>query len=194
MRDGSTLSCRSNVRVTHERRHTDGGTVVHDPAEIVLRPLNGSDDDVVRQWLRRREIAAWWGGLAAGEAETRLAASSDSAVCRMIVLHGMTIGYGHALDSGLLGGARPAAMTPGTYEIVVVIAEPEKRRIGAGGAALRLLSDEVFATTLAPAAALMLPIRHEGAVRAAERAGFSWVSVWDDPVRGACWVMVRGRP
>jgi hypothetical protein len=61
-------------------------------------------------------------------------------------------------------------------------------------AALALLAEEVFATTLALACCGLVPVTNEAAARAYERARFRWQRIWHDPVRGPTWVMLRERP
>ena len=65
---------------------------------------------------------------------------------------------------------------------------------GFAHAALDLLTEEVFATTLAVACSAVVSIRNEAAVRAYERAGFRWQRVWQDPLFGPCWLMLLERP
>jgi hypothetical protein len=60
--------------------------------------------------------------------------------------------------------------------------------------ALALLAEEVFATTLAIACCGLVPITNEAVARAHERAQFRWRHVWNDPVLGPSWVMLRERP
>ncbi len=59
---------------------------------------------------------------------------------------------------------------------------------------LALLTEEVFATTLAVACSAVVSIRNEAAVRAYERAGFRWLRVLQDPLLGPSWLMLKERP
>lgn len=165
-----------------------------DPSsEIALRPVHPADRDLVRLWLRQPEIQAWWGGLAAAEAEIAIAAESPSAICRMIAAEGTPIGYGHALDGDLVHGTRLAGLPSGAYVASLFIADPAHRQRGAGEAALSALTQEVFSSTLAVACATVVPLRYEPAVRAAERAGYHWTGVSDDLGAGRSWLMIRER-
>jgi aminoglycoside 6'-N-acetyltransferase len=85
-------------------------------------------------------------------------------------------------------------MPAGTWDVDLFIAEPGHRGCGAGERALELLAEEVFTTTLAPALAVFVSVRNEAAVRAYERAGFAWARVWEDPLLGPSWMMLRTRP
>ena len=162
---------------------------------IALRPLDMPDWDQVRAWLQQPEIQAWWGGLAAAEAEIAIASESPSAICRLILAGDIPIGYGHALDADIVrGGGGANALPVGTYVVSLFVADPAHRRRGAGEMALSALAQEVFATTLAPAAATLVPVRYEPAVRAAERAGYRWIGVRDDGTSGRSWLMMRDRP
>lgn len=162
--------------------------------DITLRPLHTPDWDKVRAWLQQAEIQAWWGGLAAAEAEIAIAAESPSAICRLILADDIPIGYGHALDADIVRGGRTEGLPAGAYVVSLFIAEPAHRRRGAGETALAALTHEVFASTLAPAAATLIPVRYEAAVRAAERAGYRWIGVLDDSTGGRSWLMMRERP
>ncbi len=162
--------------------------------EITLSPLRSADWDQVRTWLQQAEIQAWWGGLAAAEAEIAIAAESPSAICRLILRDDSPIGYGHALDTDLVRDARTEGLPAGTYVATLFIADPAHRKRGAGEAALAALTHEVFTSTLAPAAATIVPVRYEPAVRAAERAGYRWIGVRNDGASGQSWLMLRERP
>jgi hypothetical protein len=59
--------------------------------------------------------------------------------------------------------------------------------------ALALLAEEVFTTTLAIACCGLVPITNEPVARAHERAQFRWRQIWNDPVLGPSWVMLRER-
>lgn len=164
-----------------------------DPA-ITLRPAAPGDRFMIRRWLADPEVEAWWGSRASAEAEIALAMESPSALCRIIGIAGQPIGYAHAVDAGLWGDTLPAQLPPGCWDLDVLVGTAEHRGRGAGRRAIELLADEVFATTLAVACCLFTSVRNEAAVRAYERAGFSWVGVWDDPEFGPCWVMLKERP
>jgi RimJ/RimL family protein N-acetyltransferase len=160
--------------------------------DIVLEPLDPAGWDRVRKWLRQPEIQAWWGGLAAAEAEIAIASDSTSALTRMIVAGGMPIGYGQALDADLIRSSRTESLPTGSYVISLFIADLAHRRRGAGEAALSALTTEVFSTTLAVACATVVPLRYEPAVRAAERAGYRWIAV-SEIGPGQSWLMIKER-
>ena len=162
--------------------------------EITLGPLQPTDWDKVRAWLQQTEIQAWWGGLAAAEAEIAIAADSTSALCRLIAADATPIGYGHALDADIVRGGHADGLPAGTYMISLFIADPAHRQRGVGETALAALTREVFASTLAPATATLVPVRYEAAVRAAERAGYVWIGVREDGASGKSWLMMRERP
>lgn len=161
--------------------------------DIALHPPVAADWDRVRAWLRQPEIQAWWGGLGAAEAEITIAAESPSALCRMIAAHGVPIGYGQAIDADLIRSKQTESLPAGAYIASLFIADPAHRRRGAGEAALSALTREVFSSTLAIACATVVPVRYEPAVRAAERAGYRWISVSDDAASGRSWLMMRER-
>lgn len=163
------------------------------PEALTLRPALAGDAAQIRAWLRRPEIARWWGSLAAAEAELMIANETPTAIRRMVTLSGRDVGYGQAVDAGLTGDEELLSLAPGTWDISLFIAEPSLRGKGHGLAALRLLADEVFSTTLALALSVVVSVRNEPAVRIYEKAGFRWQRVLSDPLFGPSWVMVRER-
>jgi aminoglycoside 6'-N-acetyltransferase len=140
------------------------------------------------------EIQSWWGPLQTIEAEVLTALRSPHAICRIIEADGKPVGYGHAIDATIWGETLPQDLEPGTWDLDLFIADEKHRNKGVGAAALGLLRDEVFATTLAMAVCVFPSIANERAVRAYEKAGFRWKSVWQDPVNGPSWFMVAERP
>lgn len=163
------------------------------PEPLSLRPALASDSAKIHAWLKRPEIARWWGSLAAAEAEIMIATETPTAIRRMVTLAGRDVGYGQAVDAGLTGDEELLSLEPGTWDVSLFIAEPELRGKGHGLAALRLLADEVFSTTLALALSAVVSVRNEPAVRIYEKAGFRWQRVLTDPLFGPSWVMVRER-
>lgn len=163
-------------------------------ATITLRPARDADWVLIARWLAQPEIQRWWGNLASAESEVRMALETPSAIARVVMAGAEPIGYAHAIDASYWGSGLPDGMPPGTWDIDLFIASPSHRGRGAGEHALALLVDEVFTTTLAPALSVFVSVRNEAAVRAYERSGFEWARVWDDPVVGPSWMMLRWRP
>ena len=166
------------------------------PHSVRLRTASHGDWPLIRRWLGRADIEAWWGPRASTEAEVLIALDSPSAICRMIESTATreTIGYGHAIDAATWGAELPEDLAPGTWDIDLFIAAEAHRGNGAGAAALGLLRDEVFETTLAVAVAVFPSIANERAVRAYEKAGFRWKRVWANPHGGHAWFMTAERP
>ena len=148
----------------------------------------------MRRWLAEPEVQAGWGNAGSAEAEINLAMGSEAAICRIIECEGVLIGYAHALEIGLLGDERPRDLAAGTWHVNLLIASQSHRGRGLEGAALALLTEEVFATTLAVGCAAVVSIRNEAAVRACERAGFRWRRIADDRLLGPSWLMLQERP
>lgn len=163
---------------------------------VRLDPLGPGDHMRLRAWLALPSVLAWWGTRDRAEAEIALALDSPSALCRIIRLDGEPIGYAHALDAALLdgGGRSGGPLESGTSECVIFIASEAHRGRGLGEMALRTLVSEVFATTLAVACTLRVPVGKEPAVRAVEAAGFRWVRIEADAGLGRVWLMRCGRP
>ncbi len=161
---------------------------------LSLRPATSADWGLIRSWIARPEIQSWWGSPNAAEAEIRIALDSEAAISCMVMLDTEPIGYAHAIDASHWGPALPDGMPSGTWDIDVFIATPEQRGKGIGERAVNLLAEEVFSTTFALALSVFVSIRNETAVRAYERAGFHWVRVFEDPIFGPSWMMLRDRP
>lgn len=160
---------------------------------VTMRPALDADAAQVRAWLKRPEIARWWGSLAAAEAEIMIATETRTAIRRMVVVEGRSVGYGQAVDAGLTGEEELLSLPPGTWDVSLFIAEPELRGKGHGLAALLLLADEVFSTTFALALSVVVSVRNEAAVRIYEKAGFRWQRVLTDPLFGPSWLMLKPR-
>jgi aminoglycoside 6'-N-acetyltransferase len=159
-----------------------------------LRPATPEDRFRIRRWLADPEVQACWGNAASAEAEITLAMGSEASLCRIIEVDGEPIGYAHATEIGLWGGQQPDELPVGTWDIDLFIASAEHRERGAGQTALASLVEEVFATRLAIACCAVVSIRNEAAARAYEKAGFRWLRIWQDPIDGPCWVMLKERP
>lgn len=159
---------------------------------IELRALTGEDRGLLRAWLRRSDVQRWLGGAAGGEALIAIALDSELAICRMIVLDGIAIGYAQAVDAALLADAR--ALDSGTWTCDIFIADAAQQGRGRGAAALDLLAGEVFRSTLALACAIRVSVRNEAAVRACEKVGFRWIGIAHDLGSGPEWQLSRARP
>jgi aminoglycoside 6'-N-acetyltransferase len=162
--------------------------------ELRLRPATPEDRFRVRRWLAAPRGEGRWSNTASAEAEVTLAMGSEAALPRIIECKGEPIGYAQAVEIGLWGQDRPEGLAPGTWDVDLFIAEEAHRGRGLEAAALALLTEEVFTTTLAVACCAVVPIRNEAGVRSYERAGFSWQRIWNDALAGPCWVMLKERP
>ena len=165
-----------------------------DEVAVTLRPATAEDRFRIRRWLAEPEVGAGWGNAGSAEAEINLAMGSDAAICRIIECEGAAIGYAHAMEIGLLGDERPADLAAGTWHVNVLIASQPHRGRGLESAALTLLTEEVFATTLALGCAGTVSIRDEAGVRAYEQAGFRWQRIAHDRLLGPSWLMLKERP
>ncbi|MGF1650431.1 MAG: GNAT family N-acetyltransferase [Hyphomicrobiaceae bacterium] len=162
--------------------------------QIRLRPATLGDWDLIRSWLNLQEIQDWWGPATRTEGGVLAALKSEHALARIIEVDGCDVGYIQAVDATLWGEQLPSELPPGTWDIDLFVADQGIRGRGVGSQALRMIRDEVFATTLAPAVCIFASVENERAIRAYERAGFAWQSVWHDPVQGPSWFMICGRP
>ena len=164
------------------------------PSELRLRPARPEDRFRLRRWLAVPEIAAGRGSAAGAEAELTLALGSEAALARIIEVGLDPVGYAQAVEVGLWGQARPEGLAPGTWDIDLFVGEPAYRGHGLEAAVARLLTEEVFTTTLAVACCAVVPVRNETAARAYERAGFRWQRIWNEGLLGPSWVMLKERP
>lgn len=164
-----------------------------DTSEVSLRPVEAGDWPLIRGWIKRPDIERWWGSASAAEAEMRLVAETGPALGRIVLVSGEPVGYAHAIDA-VHWGELPEGMPAGTWDVDIFIADPQHRGKGVGEAALNLLAAEVFATTFALSLSVFVSVANESAVRAYERAGFEWARVWEDPIVGPSWMMLRHRP
>lgn len=160
----------------------------------LLRPFTTGDRFALNRWLADEDVVAWFGTRAIADADCALAQSSPSAFVRMATLDDRPIGYLHAYDCAVMGGARPATLADGVYLISVVVGPPDMRGKGYGAAAVSGLRDDVFATTFADRVAILVPLKNESAVRALERHGFRWREIWRDAHLGPCWILEAARP
>jgi aminoglycoside 6'-N-acetyltransferase len=161
---------------------------------LTLRPATPEDRFRIRRWLADPAVGEWWGDAAGAEAAVTLAMESATALPRIIEHGGAPIGYAHAVEIGVWAEERPAELPAGTWDVDILIASAEHRGQGLAQAALALLTEEVFATTLAVACSAVVSIRNEAAARAYERVGFRWLRIWQDPLTGPCWLMLLERP
>ena len=143
--------------------------------------------------MRQSEVQRWWGTLSAAQAEVLAALSSDMGLCSIIEADGEGVGYAQAQEAQPVGDGLALADTAGTFRVDAFIGEARFRARGIGQAAIALVVAEIFSTTLAVAAIVVVPIKYEAAVRAYEKAGFRWVRVIDDPLLGPSWLMRVGR-
>jgi aminoglycoside 6'-N-acetyltransferase len=161
---------------------------------LSLRPATPGDRFLIRRWLGDPTVQEWWGDAAGAEAAVTLAMESTTALPRIIEHDGKAIGYTHAVEISVWAEERPEDLPSGTWDIDLFIASAEHRGKGLAQAALELLTEEVFGTTLAVACSAVVSVRNEAAARAYERAGFRWLRIWADPMYGPCWLMLKERP
>ena len=164
------------------------------PSGLELVPIGPGDRERIRSWLGLKAVQAFWGSASAAEAEVTLALSSAGSICRIVQADGAAIGYAQAVECAVLGSDHAAALEPGTWDCALFIASESHRGAGLGTEALALLVREVFATTLALACVIRVPVRSEAAVRAVEKVGFQWVRITGDAALGPVWVMRAERP
>ena len=161
---------------------------------LKLAPLEHGDSERVRRWLLDPNDQQWWGNAASAEAEIGLARASEAAICRLIHLGGVPIGYAQAVEYGHATTTPKNPIPAGSWECRLFIGSAPHRGKAHGQQALDQLVREVFSSTLAIACVIPVSIRNERAARAYESIGFRWIAITDDPIHGASWVMLRERP
>jgi aminoglycoside 6'-N-acetyltransferase len=164
------------------------------PAEITLRPVTPDDRFLIRRWLSAGHAQHWWGDAASAEAEITMATDSTTALARIIELSSVPVGYAHAVEMGLWAERPPPGVPAGSWDVDCLVVSSTDDVVATAGAALTLLTSEVFATTLAVACCALVSLRNEAAVRAYERAGFRWQRIWQQPLHGPSWLMLMERP
>ena len=160
---------------------------------LALRVPTPAGRALVEQWIASPALTAWWGSRASAEARIRMAQAQAIAVCRMIEVAGVPIGYAQSLDFGAAAGDG-AGLPAGAWECDIVVGSQPHRGLGYGSAALDALVQEVFATTLALACVIAIPVHSERVARACERIGFRWLRIVRDAAAGPIWIMARERP
>lgn len=168
-----------------------GAGATEDP--VRLRPVAPADAGSIARWLQAASVVRWWGSAGSAAAEAAIARESPTALRRMIEIGGEAAGYGHAIEAEAFG-AVPEHIQPGTWRLNLIIGSEPHRGKGHGRAALALLSDEVFRTTLAVSCLVLVSVRNETVVRACETIGFRWVGIHRDALIGPTWALQRDRP
>lgn len=163
-------------------------------ADVSLRAVTPEDWPLLRKWLHDPAVTRWLGSASSSEAGILLVLETPSALGRIVEVGGKPVGYAHAIDAACWGEELPDVLPQWTWDVELFIGEPDYRGRHVGEDALDLLAGEVFSTTFASALCVFVPVRNEAAVRAYERAGFKWVTVWEHPVEGPEWLMLRERP
>jgi aminoglycoside 6'-N-acetyltransferase len=162
---------------------------------VRLRAALPEDQFLIRRWLAGSDVQISYGSEASAHAEMTLAMQTTAGLARIIEVDGVPVGYAHALEAGVLTEERSERVPAGAWRVAYFLSPAAGvSDANLADAALSLLADEVFATTLALACSAVVSIRNEPAVRAYERAGFRWSHLWHDPACGASWVMLRERP
>ena len=161
---------------------------------VALRPATEADWAQICNWLRLPHVQRWWGPASGGEAAVRIVFETPTAVARIVDCDGEQIGYAHAIEATHWGEELPEGMPPGTWDVDLFIASVPHRGRGLGKVILDQLAEEIFSTTMAIALSVFVSVRNEAAVRAYEKAGFKWERVWNDPIDGPCWMLLRHRP
>lgn len=164
-----------------------------DPSAVTLRPVTHADWPQLTHWLRDPAVNRWWGHASDAEAAIRMILETPSAIGRMIEVSGAPVGYAHAIDATVWGDDLPDDLPDWTWDVDLFVAEARYRGVGVGNVALDLLAHEVFGSTFAMALCVFVSVKNEVAVRSYERAGYKWVRVWDDPIAGPVWLMLRHR-
>jgi len=161
---------------------------------VRLRPATPEDRFLIRRWLAEPEVQSWWGTAASAEAEITLAMDSTPALPRIIECEGGPIGYAHAVEIGLWAERQHEGVPAGGWDVDYFVASAARPQANLGAAVLVLLTEEVFATTLAVACSAVVSIRNEMTARSYEQAGFRWLHVVQDPLFGPSWLMLKERP
>ncbi|MGB3388034.1 MAG: GNAT family N-acetyltransferase [Pseudaminobacter sp.] len=136
-----------------------------------FRPVTRADLKLIRQWLARPHVAAWW-----GDAETEIGQigehiDSISVEPLIVELDGRPIAYLQSYDPHLEDDHPYADQPFGTLGIDLTIGEPELTGIGHGSAIIRQFVRDLFDEG-APRVIIDPDPTNARAIRAYEKAGF----------------------
>jgi RimJ/RimL family protein N-acetyltransferase len=166
---------------------------VEPAGDIRLRPATPQDRFLLRRWVASPHFT-WRDSAATAEAEITLAMGSSAAMPRIVERDGTPVGYAQAVEIGLWGASLPQSMPAGSWMIDYFLASSPEDGREVGSTVLKLLTQEVFSTTLAVACCSVVAISDEAAARSYERAGFRWLRVLQEPGPGLSWLMQLERP
>lgn len=136
-----------------------------------LRPVTRADLKLIRQWLTRPHVAAWWGDTETEIGQIGEHIDSISVEPLIVELKGRPIAYLQSYDPHLEDGHPYADQPFGTLGIDLTIGEPELIGIGHGPAILRQFAEELFEEG-APRVIIDPDPANARAIRAYEKAGF----------------------
>ena len=197
MRDKEVITAADERGLGHgTHRHAALQALMQTSAlAIALRPTTPGDRFMVRRWLTDPEIETLVGQ--PGERGSGDCARHGESV--RTLPHHRGRGSARRLRArrgcGSVGRMLPPdVIPPGCWDLDIFIGAASHRGRGIAQRTYRLLTREVFTTTLAVACCIITSVKNEAAVRAYEQAGFRWGSVWSDPTHGPCWVLLKERP
>lgn len=144
----------------------------------------------IAAWLARPHVAQWWGDPALRLAQVEQTPPDQHA---FILCAGAPIGYlrWEVVDRAALDSVGLSEIPDGSIDIDIFIGATERLETGVGPAALERLALRFEQTTAAPLAGLCTSVENNRAIRAFEKAGFSRLTRYDDPLFGPCHVMAR---
>lgn len=117
--------------------------VIGDPALVALAALTERDLPDIERLLREPEVATWWRELDIDEMRSFIA-GGYVAPFRVVAEH-TTVGYTHAYHANMDPFWVAFGVPRETFGLDLSIGEPAARGRGVGRAAVRLLTDRLFA-------------------------------------------------
>lgn len=150
-----------------------------------FRPVTSADLKLIRRWLARPHVAAWWGDAEEEIAQIGEHMDSISVEPLIVELDGRPIAYLQSYDPHLEDDHPYADQPFGTMGIDLTIGEPEMTGIGHGPAIIRQFVQELFDEGV-PRVIIDPDPTNANAIRAYEKAGFKPIgsrkSQYGDPL------------
>jgi aminoglycoside 6'-N-acetyltransferase len=143
---------------------------------------------LLARWLARPHVREWWGDPEIALRETRIEELGQALICA----DGRAVGYlrwQRASREELDALGFPDVPTGG-IDLDILLGEPDALDRGVGSSALALLIERLRADPSVPAVGMSTSARNARAIRAYEKAGFARLRRYDDPERGASWLLL----
>ena len=158
---------------------------------VELLPFGEPDDlELLKSWLLREHVVRWWGDPARALDEARCRDGLDEQA--FIACDGELVGYlrWHRLPREELDELGFIDLPTGSTDVDIFLSDLEHTGKGIGPKAIDRLADRLREEGT-PLLGMTTSIDNEVAIAAYAKAGFTIHSQYEDPIHGACHVMIR---